>query len=141
MARRAGVPTPVIRDITENSILMEKIEGPMLKECLEPHLVCEAGRIVGRLHRAGIIHGDLTTSNILVRNGRCILIDFGLAQVSSEVEPRGVDIHVFFQTLESMVENHEELRQCFIEGYSVEFDHAGEVVDREQEILQRGRYL
>ena len=120
---------------------MEKIEGPMLKECLEPDLVCEAGMMVGRLHRAGIIHGDLTTSNILVRDGRCILIDFGLAQVSSEVEPRGVDIHVFFQTLESMVENHEELRQRFIEGYSVEFDHAGEVVDREQEILQRGRYL
>ncbi|MCX6699602.1 MAG: bifunctional N(6)-L-threonylcarbamoyladenine synthase/serine/threonine protein kinase [Methanomicrobiales archaeon] len=141
MARRAGVPTPVIRDITDNSILMEKIEGPMLKECLEPHLVCDAGRMIGRLHRAGIIHGDLTTSNILVRGGRCVLIDFGLAQVSSEVEPRGVDIHVFFQTLESMVENHEALRACFIEGYSGEFDHAGEVVGREQEILQRGRYL
>ena len=141
MARRAGVPTPVIRDITEDSIRMEKIEGLMLRECMEPHLVCEAGRMVGRLHRAGIIHGDLTTSNILVRNDRCVLIDFGLAQVSSEVEPRGVDIHVFFQTLESMVQNHESLRHCFIEGYCEEFDQAGEVITREQEILQRGRYL
>lgn len=141
MARRAGVPTPVIRDIWEDTIAMEKIDGPMLKECLEPHIVCEAGKMIGRLHLAGIIHGDLTTSNILVREGRCVLIDFGLAQVSSEVEPRGVDIHVFFQTLESMVENHEALRQCFIEGYSGEFDHAGEVVARELEIVQRGRYL
>ena len=141
MARRAGVPTPIIRDITKDSIRMEKIEGPMLKECLEPDLVREAGRMIGRLHKAGIIHGDLTTSNILVHDGRCVLIDFGLSQVSTEVEPRGVDIHVFFQTLESMVDNHETLRQCFIEGYSVEFDHAGEVVAREREILQRGRYL
>lgn len=140
-ARRAGVPTPVISDVTADSIRMEKIEGPMLKECLVPGLVREAGRTVGRLHQAGIIHGDLTTSNILVRGGRCVLIDFGLAQVSSEVEPRGVDIHVFFQTLESMVEDHEALRQCFIEGYSEEFDQAREVVAREQEILQRGRYL
>ncbi|MCU0630595.1 MAG: bifunctional N(6)-L-threonylcarbamoyladenine synthase/serine/threonine protein kinase [Methanoregulaceae archaeon] len=141
MARRAGVPTPVISDITEDSIRMEKIEGPMLKECLGPDLVCEAGGIIGRLHQAGIIHGDLTTSNILVRDGRCVLIDFGLAQVSSEVEPRGVDIHVFFQTLESMVEDHAVLRQSFIEGYSGEFDQAAEVVAREQEILHRGRYL
>ena len=117
MARRAGVPTPVISDITEDSIRMEKIEGPMLKECLGQDLVREAGGMIGRLHQAGIIHGDLTTSNILVRDGRCVLIDFGLAQVSPEVEPRGVDIHVFFQTLESMVEDHAVLRQCFIEGY------------------------
>jgi len=141
MARRAGVPTPVIRDITKDSIRMEKVEGPMLKECLQPDLVREAGRMIGRLHKAGIIHGDLTTSNILVRDGRCVLIDFGLSQVSTEVEPRGVDIHVFFQTLESMVDNHETLRQCFIEGYTSEFDNAGDVVAREQEILQRGRYL
>jgi len=141
MARKAGVPTPVIMDITGNSILMEKIEGPMLKECLEPHLVSEAGRMIGRLHQAGIIHGDLTTSNILVRGDQCVLIDFGLAQVSTEIEPRGVDIHVFFQTLESMVENHELLQQCFIEGYSCEFEQAGDVIAREKEILQRGRYL
>ena len=52
---------------------------------------------------AGIMHGDLTTSNMILReaDGRCVLIDFGLAQVTSEIEQRGVDIHVMFQTLKS----------------------------------------
>ncbi|HVP93929.1 MAG TPA: bifunctional N(6)-L-threonylcarbamoyladenine synthase/serine/threonine protein kinase [Methanoregulaceae archaeon] len=141
LARKAGVPTPVISDVTENTLVMERIPGPMLKEVLTPGLVRQAGAIVGRLHTAGIIHGDLTTSNFLVRNNRCILIDFGLSHVSSEVEPRGVDIHVFFQTLESTVENHEELRSWFIRGYESEFQEAGEVLLREKEILGRGRYL
>ena len=35
------------------------------------------------------------------RDGKCVLIDFGLAQVTSEIEQRGVDVHVMFQTLES----------------------------------------
>jgi N6-L-threonylcarbamoyladenine synthase/protein kinase Bud32 len=141
MARKAGVPTPLIRDVTENALVMERINGPMLKERLTPSLVKEAGKMVGKLHSAGIIHGDLTTSNIIVQGDRCVLIDFGLAHVSSEIEPRGVDIHVFFQTLESMVDNHEPLRQCFIEGYTLEFPQAGDVVAREKEIIQRGRYL
>ncbi|CAG7709993.1 unnamed protein product, partial [Allacma fusca] len=29
-------------------------------------LALEIGKILGKLHEAGIIHGDLTTSNILV---------------------------------------------------------------------------
>ncbi len=141
MARKAGVPTPVIRDVTENALVLERIQGPMLKEVLTPEMAREAGITVGRLHGAGIIHGDLTTSNILVRNNRCVLIDFGLSHVSSEVEPRGVDIHVFFQTLESTVENHEELRSWFIRGYESEFPQADEALIREKEILGRGRYL
>ena len=140
-ARKAGVATPVIRDVTENSLVMERIHGPMLKETLTPDLVREAGATVGRLHRAGIIHGDLTTSNILVRDTMCVLIDFGLSHVSSDVEPRGVDIHVFFQTLESTVGNHEELRNQFITGYQRELEDAEEVLAREKEILGRGRYL
>ena len=140
-ARKGGVRTPIIRDITHNTLVMEKIPGPMLKERLEPGLVQDAGRMVGRLHRAGIIHGDLTTSNILVKDGTCVMIDFGLSQASTELEPRGVDIHVFFQTLESMVDNHGELRDCFISGYSEEFEGACDVIEREQEILLRGRYL
>jgi bifunctional N6-L-threonylcarbamoyladenine synthase / protein kinase Bud32 len=141
MARKAGVPTPVIRDVTGSSLTMERIHGPMLKETLTPDLVKEAGTLVGRLHSAGIIHGDLTTSNIIVRDNHCVLIDFGLAQVSPELEPRGVDIHVFFQTLESMVDNYRELRQCFIEGYAAAFPEACDVITREHEILRRGRYL
>ncbi|MDI6718772.1 MAG: bifunctional N(6)-L-threonylcarbamoyladenine synthase/serine/threonine protein kinase [Methanomicrobiales archaeon] len=140
-ARRSGVPTPILRDITEDTIWMERVEGDLLKYALSPHAVREAGRIVGRLHAAGIVHGDLTTSNMILRDGQIVLIDFGLAQVTSEIESRGVDIHVFFQTLESTAPDAGDLKRAFAEGYAETFAGAAEVVRREQEIERRGRYL
>jgi N6-L-threonylcarbamoyladenine synthase/protein kinase Bud32 len=141
MARRAGVPTPILRDITQDTLVMERVEGKLLTHALTLEHVEEAGRTVGCLHRAGITHGDLTTSNMILRNGRCVLIDFGLAQVSSEIEVRGVDIHVFFQTLESTTPDVEKLKNSFAKGYIGEFECAQEVLSREQEIEKRGRYL
>ena len=78
---------------------------------------------------------------MIVRGDQCVLIDFGLASTSPEVESRGVDLHVFFQTLESTTENFEELRAAFIEGYGAAFSGAGEVLTREHEVELRGRYL
>jgi N6-L-threonylcarbamoyladenine synthase/protein kinase Bud32 len=141
LARRSGVPTPLIRDVTGDTLVMERVEGPLLKEVLTPENVQEAGRMVGRLHSAGIIHGDLTTSNIIVRDGRCVLIDFGLSLVSSDLEARGVDLHVLFQTLESTTADHLILQDAFTEGYGTEFPGYADVLAREQEIDRRGRYL
>ena len=100
--------------------------------------------MVGRLHTTGIMHGDLTTSNMILRqsDGRCVLIDFGLSQVTTEIEQRGVDIHVMFQTLKST--NPKEAGgfcAAFARGYAETFTGAGEVLAREQEIELRGRYL
>jgi N6-L-threonylcarbamoyladenine synthase/protein kinase Bud32 len=120
---------------------MERVEGPLLKEVLTRENVREAGRMVGKLHTAGIVHGDLTTSNIIVRDGSCVLIDFGLSLVSSEIEARGVDLHVFFQTLKSTTREYPTLREAFIEGYASEFPGSAEVLSREKEIEHRGRYL
>ncbi|MHC1627068.1 MAG: bifunctional N(6)-L-threonylcarbamoyladenine synthase/serine/threonine protein kinase [Methanoculleaceae archaeon] len=141
MARRAGVPTPVISDITERTIEMEAIDGTPLRERPQPELLREAGRVVGRLHAAGIVHGDLTTSNIIERNGSTVLIDFGLARVSSEIEQQGVDLHVLFQTLESTAPDPAGLIDAFIRGYREAFPGADEVIAREREIDRRGRYL
>ncbi|HXW99427.1 MAG TPA: bifunctional N(6)-L-threonylcarbamoyladenine synthase/serine/threonine protein kinase [Methanomicrobiales archaeon] len=140
-ARRSGVPTPILRDVTPDTIVMERVEGPLLKEVLTVENVREAGRIVGRLHSAGIIHGDLTTSNIMVRGGTCVLIDFGLSLISSDIEARGVDLHVFFQTLESTTADHMALQDAFVGGYGEEFRGSDEVLAREREIEHRGRYL
>jgi N6-L-threonylcarbamoyladenine synthase/protein kinase Bud32 len=141
LARRSGIPTPIIRDVTGDTLVMERVEGPLLKEVPTPGNVREAGRMIGRLHAGGIIHGDLTTSNIIVRGGTCVLIDFGLSLVSSEIEHRGVDLHVFFQTLESTTVDHRPLREAFIGGYGSEFPGYSDVLGREQEIGHRGRYL
>lgn len=140
-SRRFGVPTPVIQDITPDTIIMERIEGSRLRDLLTPVYLKDAGRIVGLLHSAGLIHGDLTTCNIIVRDGHCYLIDFGLGGTSSEIESRGVDLHVLFQVLESTAPDNPVLKDAFIEGYRGTFDGADEILTREHEIDLRGRYL
>ena len=108
LARRCGVATPVIRDITHDSIVMENIRGSMLKLVLNDENVYNAGVAVGRLHSGGIIHGDLTTSNIIVADdtgsgaSKPYVIDFGLAYNSTELESRGVDLHVYAATVTTL---------------------------------------
>ena len=140
-ARRAGVPVPVIRDVSKTSLTMEKIEGDVLKYVITPAYAESAGVTVGKLHKAGLVHGDLTTSNMIWRAPHVYLIDFGLAQMTTEIEPRGVDIHVLFQTIESTTEHPDALRAAFIKGYTAAFSDAAEVLEREHEIELRGRYL
>jgi len=141
ISRKAGVPTPIIRDVTPDTIVMERIKGVLLREALDTDNLTETGRTVGRLHKAGIVHGDLTTGNIVVRKESCVLIDFGLAQFSSELEARGVDVHVLFQTLEGITDQYPDLMGAFGAGYAETFDGAHEVLLREKEIEKRGRYL
>jgi N6-L-threonylcarbamoyladenine synthase/protein kinase Bud32 len=143
-ARKVGVPTPIMSDITADTIIMEEIQGTLLTHALHESTVMEAGRMIGRLHNAGIIHGDLTTKNLILRksDGKCVLIDFGLAQATTEIEQRGVDIHVLFQTLESTAPEHADvLKAAFVAGYTETFDRAANVIRREHEIEMRGRYL
>jgi N6-L-threonylcarbamoyladenine synthase/protein kinase Bud32 len=75
------------------------------------------------------------------KDGRVYLLDFGLSQMTEEIEPRGVDLHVLFQTLESTTETPDELRAAFIDGYCDSFKGAEAVLEREHEIELRGRYL
>jgi len=152
-ARRAGVRTPVLSDVTETTLQMEQIHGSVLKEALcESHLF-EAGKVVGKLHSAGIVHGDLTTCNMIVERKNTgtdneteglpsiALIDFGLAHMTTELEPRGVDLHVLFQILISTSAEHESLKEAFCLGYATTAPDAALVIAREEEICERGRYL
>lgn len=152
-AKLAGVPTPTIYlvDMEATTIIMEYIEGPRVKEALnnlssgERESLCRVlGQLIGRLHRKGIIHGDLTTSNMIVsKNGKVFLIDFGLAEYSEELEKRGVDFLLVKRALQST--HYAYARECFnavIDGYVMEMGRevAGEVVERVEEIEKRGRY-
>ena len=143
-ARKGGVPTPIMSDITADTIMMEQVKGTLLTQNLTEAAAYKAGRMIGKLHTSGIIHGDLTTSNMILRedDGACVLIDFGLAQVNSEIEQRGVDIHVLFQTLESTAPGSADvLKTAFAAGYADTFAEAPDVIIREHEIELRGRYL
>ena len=139
-ARKCGIPTPIIRDVTDFEIRMEYINGTALKNIITPQLCEQTGELIGKLHTCGLMHGDLTTSNILFKDGKLYLIDFGLAYIDNALEARGVDIHVLFQTFESTHEDHEKLIEAFIKGYRRTFRTADEVLERVKEIESRGRY-
>lgn len=139
-ARRLGVPTPIIYDVGRFDLIMEAIEGTPLKDVIDEEKARLAGVLVGKLHGGGIIHGDLTTSNMLVKGDRIYLIDFGLAFYDELLESRGVDVHVFYQTLISSHKEHERLMAAFAEGYRSSFGGADDVLERVREIEYRGRY-
>jgi TP53 regulating kinase-like protein len=141
-ARRKGVPTPIIFDITDYEIVMERIEGDLAREVINEDISERIGEFVGILHKNGIIHGDLTTSNIIVgRDNIIYFIDFGLSFIESSTEARGVDVHVFFQSLGGTHESYEPLKESFMKGYKSTFPNASHVLKRVTEIEQRGRYV
>ncbi|MBN2110635.1 MAG: Kae1-associated kinase Bud32 [Methanosarcinaceae archaeon] len=139
-ARRLGIPTPIVHDIQNSTIVMQYIPGTALKYLINESLSQRLGELVGRLHSGGIIHGDLTTSNLLLHNDRIYMIDFGLSFMDHGIEAKGVDVHVLFQTFESTHHNYEALIDAFSRGYRQACDNAEEVLERVREIEKRGRY-
>ena len=153
-AKEAGVPTPIIFEVdpSESTIVMEWVEGKQVKQVLndlsaEERLgLCRTiGELIGRLHNNGIVHGDLTTSNmILTPGGEVVFVDFGLSEQSNELEPRGVDMHLMKRALQSTHYSH--ARECFkaiAEGYEkiVGREAAADVLEKVREIGRRGRYV
>ena len=85
-----------------SAILMEFIDGERMKELLNkknhPEYLKQLGKEIALLHNSSIIHGDLTTSNILIHNKKMVFVDFGLGHVSSKIEDRATDLLVFKKT-------------------------------------------
>ena len=153
-AKKAGVPTPTIFlvDLKNATIIMEFIEGKQVKQLLsevtksERQSLClKIGELIGRLHEYGIIHGDLTTSNmILDSEGKIFFVDFGLGEKTKELEARGVDLHLMKRALQSTHFSFTE--ECFdavIRGYSkvLGAETVKNILDKIKEIERRGRYV
>lgn len=153
-AKEAGVPTPTIYlvDIAKANIIMEFIEGKQVKQVLNnlsqaerTSLCSHVGKLIGRLHSHGIVHGDLTTSNmILTSQGRVFFVDFGLSERSNELEAKGVDLHLMKRALQST--HYKYAQECFdvvAAGYSevVGKNAAQNVLNKIREIERRGRYV
>ena len=153
-AKKAGVPTPTIFlvDLKNATIIMEFIEGKQVKQLLsevtksERQSLClKIGELIGRLHEYEIIHGDLTTSNmILDSEGKIFFVDFGLGEKTKELEARGVDLHLMKRALQSTHFSFTE--ECFdavIRGYSkvLGAETVKNILDKIKEIERRGRYV
>lgn len=148
-ARLSGLRTPIIYDVdlTECSITMEDIRGITVKKYLDEHpedavRVCqEIGRDVAKLHNAHLSHGDLTTSNmILLPDGTICFIDFSMGNSMVELEDIGVDMRLLERAFNSA---HPKLTAAYaelIKAYCQEKTDAQQVLDKVQEIKDRGRY-
>lgn len=150
-ARACGVPTPqVVRiDEKENKIFMEFVGGETVKNFLSGASKAEArkifdeiGSLVGKLHSNGIIHGDLTTSNMILKDGKIFFIDFGLGMFSRRAEDKATDLHLLYEVLNST--HYKILEICwksFLNGYRKEYEKAGEIIKQMEEIEKRARYV
>ena len=151
LARRAGVPTPVVLDVDtqRKSITMSYIEGEKLKYLVERldedelrELFTHIGSLAARLHRSNIIHGDLTTSNMILSRGRVFFIDFGLGEVSQSLEAKGTDLLVFAKAVRSThFARESQILKAFFSGYLREYPEGEAVIERMRSIERRGRYV
>lgn len=102
------------------------------------------GRLIGKMHRNNIIHGDLTTSNILVQrliddSWKLFLIDFGLSYIKPSDEDKAVDLYVLERALISKHSDVSWFFDEFLKRYA-SFDKSNErVVKKLSEVRSRGR--
>lgn len=156
--RRAGISAPVVYfvDYVTNSIYLEDIVGSIT---VQDHinavqqsendtsslltLAEKMGEVLARMHDEDLIHGDLTTSNILLRPPMekldLVLIDFGLSFISGLPEDKGVDLYVLEKAFLSTHPDTETLFQALLKSYAATSKKSGPVIKKLDEVRLRGR--
>lgn len=168
--RREGIAVPAVYAVDEGSgcLFIEWVEGEpvraSLNRWLREHADADAGadaevkalmrrvgRAVGSLHQVGVVHGDLTTSNMMMRpargedgpvgllDGEIVLIDFGLASQSLHDEDRAVDLYVLERAFGSTHPRTEVIFDELLEGYKETFKQAHISLRKLEEVRMRGR--
>ena len=143
-----GISSPLVYfvDRKKCEIYIQYIDGTLVKDLSNPKIIktCEEiGRIVGLLHKNGIMHGDLTTSNFIMQKGKIFVIDFGLAQRTDKMEDHAIDLRLFKEILNSAHANiMEKAWPSFLRGYKkiVGISRHNRVLMQVSVIESRGRY-
>lgn len=139
------IPIPKLIKTSEYQLELEYIKGKKLSEHLDSlknaNQVCiQVGKNIAKLHDNSIIHGDLTTSNMILCNKKVYFIDFGLGFESSRAEDKAVDLHLIKHALEAKHFKHfESFFSNIIKGYKVS-SNAPVVLQRLEKVESRGRY-
>lgn len=160
------VPSVFALDWEAGWLVSEWIDGPTVKEAIRKRdfaqeeelkdLMSRIGHTVGRLHQAGVIHGDLTTSNMMLRQapvenvgstetphsslrGEIVLLDFGLATQSIQDEDRAVDLYVLERAFGSTHPKEESLFDEVLKAYGTSYKGAKIALRRLEDVRMRGR--
>jgi len=137
-------PAPRLHAMCDQAmqLRMEMVNGNKIRDILYRDPVAlseEIGKKIGLLHANNIIHGDLTTSNMILDN-EIKFIDFGLSFFSHKAEDKAVDLHLLRQALES--KHHEIWEKCFeaaLRGYKQSYPEHAAVLSRLEKVEARGR--
>ena len=147
-AKEFGIPTPLVYfvNLEKTSILMQEIPGTPVHDLPESKIISlskEIGKLVGLLHKNGIMHGDLTTSNFILFKNIIYMIDFGLSQNTIKPEDHAVDLRLIKEILNSA---HAKIMESswnnFLIGYKsiVGITYQSKIVKLVLDIESRGRY-
>ena len=147
-AKEFGIPTPLVYfvNLEKTSILMQEIPGTPVHDLPESKIILlskEIGKLVGLLHKNGVMHGDLTTSNFILFKNTVYMIDFGLSQNTIKPEDHAVDLRLIKEILNSA---HAKIMESswknFLIGYKsvVGTPYQTKIVKLVSEIESRGRY-
>jgi TP53 regulating kinase-like protein len=163
------IPKVLKSDEKTKEIFLEFIEGKKLSENLDDfplakqkQILEQIGKNIAKLHDADIIHGDLTTSNMILvdedkkgyttdkpskkrgdnpsQDFKIYFIDFGLGYISKKYEDKAVDLHLLKQALEARHFQHwQEIFNAFLKGYK-KSQNEKIVLERLIAVEKRGRY-
>jgi TP53 regulating kinase-like protein len=156
-AKELGINVPQVYEIDylNSIIVMSYIKGEKLKDIMnqlsnnqKKWIFRKLGKFISKLHQNGQIHGDITTSNIiLTKEEKLFLIDFGLHEYSDSIEDKSVDLHLFKRVLISSHGGDYKLCfRMFLDGYKNAYPKGNrslsESIIKNIEIIEtRGRYI
>ena len=143
-----GIPAPLVYfvNLKNTSIIMQEIPGKPVHDLSESKIIqlCKTiGKLVGMLHKNGIMHGDLTTSNFIFFKNNVYVIDFGLSQNTIKPEDHAVDLRLIKEILNSA---HAKIMipawKNFLLGYKSVVGNANyvKITKLVSDIESRGRY-
>jgi len=143
-----GISTPLIYSVDSKkcTILMQYVMGKLVNALSEMKIIqsCkEIGKIVGTMHKNGIMHGDLTTSNFIITTEKIFVLDFGLALKTNKPEDHAVDLRLFKEILNSAhAKIMKKAWRNFLKGYKtvVGSERFNKVTNLVTVIESRGRY-
>lgn len=143
-----GIHSPLVYfvNLNDSSIIMQQIPGTLIHDLSDSKIIklsCELGKIVGTLHKNGIMHGDLTTSNFILHKKMIYVIDFGLSQNTVKPQDHAVDLRLIKEILNSAHAKIMELAwKNFLLGYRsiVGKTKFVKIMKLVSEIEGRGRY-
>lgn len=154
-ARKVGVPTPVLYSIDPllHTLTLEFVEGKSVKDILLDfglhglneemvhEIAAQIGDVIGKLHDGGLIHGDLTTSNMIMRDGtnQLVLIDFGLSFTSTIPEDKAVDLYVLERALLSMHSSCGNVMDRILAAYRKSSKQWSSTMNKLAQVRLRGR--